>query len=127
MNGALEHERRPPFRYNSRGSTPQRQNSSAVRVTSRHCGQRGHYSTVCPTPPTDRKSEPSAGRSTTMSPTLPSEGQPGQDQQQADGDDDGQFDEGEAALLMRGGLGWFKGFALHVGMINWRSLPHHAR
>ena len=71
MNVALEHEWRPPFRYNSRGSTPQRRDSSAVRVTCWHCGQRGHYSSDCPNPPTDRKHEPSAGPSTTMGPTLP--------------------------------------------------------
>ena len=71
MNGALEHEGRPPFRYNSRGSTPQRRDSSAARVTCWHCGQRSHYSTECPNPQTDRKNEPSAGSSTTMGPTLP--------------------------------------------------------
>ena len=71
MNGALEHEGRPPFRYNSRGSIPQRRDSSVVRVTCWHCRQRGHYSSDCPNPPTDRKSEPSAGPSTTMVPTLP--------------------------------------------------------
>ena len=54
MNGALEHEGRPPFRYNSRSNTPQRRDSD------------------CPNPPTDRKSEPSTGPSTTMGPTLPS-------------------------------------------------------
>ena len=70
MNGALEHEGRPPFRYNSRGSTPQRRDSSAVRVTCWHCGQRGHYSTDCRNPPTDRKHEPLAGPSTTMGHTL---------------------------------------------------------
>ena len=59
MNGALEHEWRPPFRYNSRGSTPQRRDSSAALVTCWHCGQRGIYSSECPNPPTDRKSEPS--------------------------------------------------------------------
>ena len=53
MNGALEHECRAPFRYNSRGSTPQRRDPSAARVTCWHCGQRGHYSTECPNPPTD--------------------------------------------------------------------------
>ena len=72
INGASEHEGRPPFRYNSRGSTQQPRDSSAVRVTCWHCGQRGHYSSDCPNPPTDRKSEPSAGPSTTMGPTLPS-------------------------------------------------------
>ena len=72
MNGALEHDGRLPFRYNSRSSTPQRRDSSAVRVTCRHSGQRGHYSADCPNPPTDRKSEPSVGPSTTMGPTLPS-------------------------------------------------------
>ena len=71
MNGTLEREGRPPFRYNSRGITPQRRDLSAVRVTCWHCGQRGHYSTECPNPPTDRKHEPSAGPSTTMGPTLP--------------------------------------------------------
>ena len=72
MNGALEHEGRPPFRYTSRGSTPQRRDHSAVRVTCWHCGQRGHYSTDCPNPPTDRMSEPTAVPSTTMGPALPS-------------------------------------------------------
>ena len=72
MNGALEHEGRPRFRYNSRGSTPQRRDPSAVRVTCWHCGKRGHYSTDCPNPPTDRMSEPTAGPSTTMGPALPS-------------------------------------------------------
>ena len=71
MNGALEHEGRPPFRYNSRGSTPQRRDSSAVRVTCWDCGQRGHYSNECPNTPTDRKHQPSAGQSTTMGHTLP--------------------------------------------------------
>ena len=71
MNGALEHEGRPPFRYGSRGSTPRR-DSSAVRVTCWHCGQRGHYSTDCSNPPTDRMSEHTAGPSTTMRPALPS-------------------------------------------------------
>ena len=72
MNGALEHGVRPHFRYNSRSSTSQRRDSSVARVTCWHCGQRGHYSSDCPNPPTDRKSEPSAGPSTTMGPTLPS-------------------------------------------------------
>ena len=33
MNGAMEHDGRPPFRYNSLGSTPQRRDSSVGRVT----------------------------------------------------------------------------------------------
>ena len=72
MNVAMEHEGRPPFRYKSRGNTPQRRDPSAVRVTCWHCGLRGHYSTDCPNPPTDRMSEPTAGPSTTMGPALPS-------------------------------------------------------
>ena len=71
MNGALDHEGRPHLRYNSQGSTPQRRDSSAARVTCWHCGQRWHYSAECWNPPTDRKDEPSAGPSTTMGPKLP--------------------------------------------------------
>ena len=71
MNGALGHDGIPPFRYNSRGSTPQRRDSSVGRVICWHCGQRGHNSTECPNQPTARMHEPPVVPSSTMGTTLP--------------------------------------------------------